>query len=126
MTNIRKRVVITGMGVLSSIGRNVPEFKQGLLDKKVGIEPSETYSEYFAGAYASEIKGDVDYPGLDPDLITKLDKGALWGYRVGREALEDGVVDAVETRSLEQLRKEFGLSKQQADALLRHVQREIK
>ncbi len=41
-----------------------------------------------------------------------------------REALEDGVVDAVETRSLEQLRKEFGLSKQQADALLRHVQRE--
>ena len=43
-----------------------------------------------------------------------------------REALEDGVVDAVETRSLEQLRKEFGLSKQQADALLRHVQRENK
>ncbi|MFT5593374.1 MAG: 3-oxoacyl-(acyl-carrier-protein) synthase [Oceanicoccus sp.] len=90
MTNIRKRVVITGMGVLSSIGRNVPEFKQGLLDKKVGIEPSETYSEYFAGAYASEIKGEVDYPGLDPDLIDKLDKGALWGYRVGREALLDG------------------------------------
>ena len=43
-----------------------------------------------------------------------------------REALEDGVVDAFETRSLEQLRKEFGLSKQQADALLRHVQRENK
>lgn len=90
MTSIRKRVVITGMGVLSSIGRNVPEFKQGLLDKKVGIEPSEFYSEYFSGAYASEIKGDVDYPGLDPDLITKIDKSALWGYRVGREALEDG------------------------------------
>ncbi len=90
MTNIRKRVVITGMGVLSSIGRNIPEFKQGLLDKKVGIKPSEIYSEYFAGAYASEIKGEVDYPGLDPDLTTKLDKGALWGYRVGRDALEDG------------------------------------
>lgn len=90
MPNIRKRVVITGMGVLSSIGRTVPEFKQGLLDKKVGIEPSETYSEYFAGAYASEIKGEVDYPGLDPDLITKIDKSALWGYRVGREALDDG------------------------------------
>ena len=41
-----------------------------------------------------------------------------------RKALEDGVVDAFETRSLEQLRKEFGLSKQQADALLRHVKRE--
>jgi voltage-gated potassium channel len=41
-----------------------------------------------------------------------------------REALQDGVVDAVESRSLEALRKEFGLSPQQADALMRHVQRE--
>ena len=41
-----------------------------------------------------------------------------------REALADGVVDAVEVRSLEQLRKDFGLSKQQADALIRHVQQE--
>lgn len=41
-----------------------------------------------------------------------------------REALEDGVVDAVEVRSLEQLRKDFGLSKQQADALMRHVKQE--
>jgi len=90
MAIARKRVVITGMGVLSSVGRNIPEFKQGLLDKKVGIEPSEFYAEYFNGAVASEIKGEVDYPGLDPELTTKLDKGALWGYRVGREALIDG------------------------------------
>ena len=41
-----------------------------------------------------------------------------------REALADGVVDAVEVRSLEQLRKDFGLSKLQADALMRHVQQE--
>ena len=41
-----------------------------------------------------------------------------------REAMADGVVDAVEVRSLEQLRKDFGLSKQQADALIRHVQQE--
>ena len=41
-----------------------------------------------------------------------------------REALEDGVVDAVEVRSLEELRKDFGLSKQQADALMRHVKQE--
>ena len=79
MAVARKRVVITGMGVLSSVGRNIPEFKEGLLNKKVGIETSEYYSQFFDGAYASEIKGEVDYPGLDPDLIGKLDKGALWG-----------------------------------------------
>ena len=41
-----------------------------------------------------------------------------------RFALADGVVDAIEKRSLDQLRKDFGLSKQQADALLKHVQDE--
>ncbi|MCP4789378.1 MAG: ion transporter [Gammaproteobacteria bacterium] len=41
-----------------------------------------------------------------------------------RHALADGIVDAVERRSLEQLRKDFGLSKQQADSLLQHVEDE--
>lgn len=41
-----------------------------------------------------------------------------------RFALADGVVDAVEKRSLDQLRKDFGLSRRQADALLKHVQEE--
>jgi len=103
MNITRKRVVVTGLGVLSSIGKSIPEFKQGLLDKKVGIQPSETYREYFEGAFASEVKGDIDYPGLDPDLITKLDKGALWGYRVGQEALLDsGLMDS-------DLKKSMGL-----------------
>ena len=41
-----------------------------------------------------------------------------------RHAMADGIVDAVESRSLNQLRQDFGLSKQQADALLQHVQEE--
>lgn len=41
-----------------------------------------------------------------------------------RHAMADGVVDAIESRSLDQLRKDFGLSQQQADALLQHVQDE--
>ncbi|EAT12722.1 beta-ketoacyl-ACP synthase [Bermanella marisrubri] len=103
MSVTRKRVVITGLGVLSSIGKSIPEFKQGLLDKQVGIKPSEAYREYFEGAYASEILGELDYPGLDPELTHKLDKGALWGYRVGREALLDS--DLLES----DLKKKMGL-----------------
>ncbi|VTP62732.1 Uncharacterised protein [Serratia rubidaea] len=41
MTVTRKRVVITGMGHLSSIATNVPEFKQALFDKTCGIKPSK-------------------------------------------------------------------------------------
>lgn len=95
MSVTRKRIVVTGMGVLSSIGKDVADFKESLLAKRGGIAASEEYRKYFDGAYASEIKYEVDYPGLDPDIIATVDKGALWAYRVGREALLDsGLFDS--------------------------------
>ena len=95
MSVTRKRVVVTGMGVLSSIGKNVAEFKASLLARRAGIEASAEYRKYFDGAFASEIKYEVDYPGLDPEVIESVDKGALWAYRVGREALLDsGLFDS--------------------------------
>jgi len=40
-----RRVVITGMGVVSSIGNNVEEVKQSLIEGRSGIQKSETYSD---------------------------------------------------------------------------------
>ena len=37
----------------------------------------------------------MEYPGLAPETIATVDKGALWAYRVGREALMDsGLFDS--------------------------------
>lgn len=83
----RKRVVITGMGVLSSIATNIAEFKEALLAKRCGIKPSEKYLAWFEHANASEVLQPLDWPELDPELIPSLDNAALWAYRVGREAL---------------------------------------
>lgn len=103
MTVQRKRVVVTGMGHLSSIASNVDEFKQALLAKTCGIKPSERFLKYFADANASEVLQDLTYEGLDPELIESMDNAALWAYKVGHEALAQGnVTDPV-------MRKEMGM-----------------
>jgi 3-oxoacyl-(acyl-carrier-protein) synthase len=83
----RKRVVVTGMGVLTALGSNVEEFKRGLLAEKASIRPSEHFLKYFDYANASEVPAEIDYEGLDPALLPELDRTVLWGYKVGREAL---------------------------------------
>ncbi len=89
----RKRVVVTGMGHLSSIASNIDEFKQALYDKKCGIKPSKKYLPFFDGANASEILQDLTYEGLSQEQIKNLDNAALWAYKVGYEALKNGKVD---------------------------------
>lgn len=97
----RKRIVVTGMGVLSSIATSTAEFKAQLLAKRCGIKPSEAYRKYYDNAIASEILQPVVYEGLDSDTIAALDKVALWAYKVGRDALlEAGLLDrAVKERT---------------------------
>ena len=95
----RKRVVITGMGQLSSIASNVPEFKQALLDKTCGIHPSEKYQRWFENANASEVLQPLDMPGLSPEQIASLDNAALWAYKVGHEALEAARLDEAAQRA---------------------------
>ncbi len=85
----RKRIVVTGMGVLSSIGSSTSEFKENLFARKCGIKPSEAYRKYYEHAIASEITQPVEFPGLDAETQAVLDKAALWAYKVGRDALID-------------------------------------
>lgn len=91
----RKRIVITGMGVLSSIASSTAEFKQKLLAKTCGIKPSKEYGKYYDNAIASEVLQPVVYEGLSAEVVAQLDKVALWAYKVGRDALlEAGLLDS--------------------------------
>lgn len=98
MTVTRKRVVITGMGHLSSIATNVAEFKQALLNKTCGIKPSKKYLEWFEDANASEVLQPLEWPGLSAEIVDSLDNAALWAYKVGYEALEQGQLPRGELR----------------------------
>ena len=55
MSNM-KRVVITGMGIVSSIGNDVEEVKESLINQKSGIVKSDIYKEM---GFRSQIHGEV-------------------------------------------------------------------
>lgn len=86
---LRKRVVVTGVGVLSSIGSSAAEFKRSLLVKQCGIRRSAKYLEQFENANASEVLDALQFPALPDDMQALLDRTTLWAYKVGSDALQD-------------------------------------
>ncbi|NCF06881.1 beta-ketoacyl-ACP synthase [Kosakonia sp. H7A] len=94
MQTSRKRVVITGIGILSSLAENVADFREALLNKKCGVADSERFSTWFENARAAEVLHDIDYSGLPEGLADSLDNAALWAYKVGKDALNQaGLAD---------------------------------
>jgi len=51
-----RRVVITGMGIVSSIGNNIETVKNSLINQKSGIVKSSVYQEM---GFRSQIHGEV-------------------------------------------------------------------
>jgi 3-oxoacyl-[acyl-carrier-protein] synthase-1 len=89
MTNL-KRVVVTGMGIVSSIGNNKEEVKDSLIKKKSGIVKSPIYKEM---GFRSQIHGTVKL-NLEDHIEKKQLRfmGAGAGYSV--LAMEQAILDA--------------------------------
>lgn len=95
MKTNRKRVVITGMGILSSLAENIQDFRQALLDKKCGVADSERFGKWFENARAAEVLHDIDYSELPEEIVSSLDNAALWAWKVGKDALgEAGLLNS--------------------------------
>ncbi|HUH25453.1 MAG TPA: beta-ketoacyl synthase N-terminal-like domain-containing protein, partial [Flavobacterium sp.] len=64
---MHKKIAITGMGIISSIGTSVEENFQALISKKTGI----SFLENFDSKHASEIKvGEIKW--TNEELIQQL------------------------------------------------------
>ncbi|MBC6715241.1 beta-ketoacyl-ACP synthase I [Aurantimonas sp. DM33-3] len=85
-----KRVVVTGMGIVSSIGNNVDEVTASLRDARSGISFAEEYKEL---GFRSHVHGK---PTLDPTTI--LDRRAMRFHGGGTAwnhiAMEQAIADA--------------------------------
>src|ERR1700729_1012671 len=86
---IMKRVVITGMGIVSSIGNNTQEVLASLHDAKSGITRAEKYAEL---GFRSQVQGA---PTLDPSAIIDrramrfLAEGTAWNHVAMEQAIQD-------------------------------------
>lgn len=84
-----RRVVVTGMGIISSIGNSLDEVTESLRNARPGIVAAPDYAEL---GFRSQVKGD---PGLDPfEILDRrvtrfMGKGAAWNYLAMQQAIAD-------------------------------------
>src|SRR5690242_11717670 len=84
-----KRVVVTGMGIVSSIGNNTQEVLASLHEAKSGIRRADKYAEL---GFRSQVQGA---PTLDPSGVIDrramrfLAEGAAWNHVAMEQAIQD-------------------------------------
>jgi len=91
---IMKRVVVTGMGIVSSIGNNTQEVLASLREAKSGITRADKYAEM---GFRSQVQGA---PTLNPaEVIDRramrfLAEGAAWNHVAMEQAIRDAGLEA--------------------------------
>lgn len=91
---MRKRVVITGLGVVSAVGNSVPEFWNSLIEAKEGTKEITVFD---SSPYRTKIAAEVS--GLDPEdhfskkEIRRLSRCDQFGIIAFREAWRSARLD---------------------------------
>ncbi|WP_422372292.1 beta-ketoacyl-ACP synthase I [Hoeflea sp.] len=84
-----RRVVVTGMGIVSSIGNNAAEVTESLRNAKSGISFSQDFADH---GFRSQVWGS---PSLDPtELVDRramrfLSRGGAWNHVAMQQAIDD-------------------------------------
>jgi len=83
-----RRVVITGMGIVSSIGNNVQEVTSSLHDAKSGIVKADKYAEL---GFRCQVHGapNYDLETVDRRVRRFMGDGAAWNYVAMQQAIAD-------------------------------------
>ncbi|MDM8534217.1 beta-ketoacyl-ACP synthase II [Clostridiaceae bacterium HSG29] len=91
---MQRRVVVTGMGVISPIGNSIDEFWNSLKEGKSGISMIENFD---TSEYTTKIAGEVkefDYSKyLDRKEVKRMDRFTQFAVVAAGEALEDSKLD---------------------------------
>jgi len=89
-----KRVVVTGLGIVSSIGNNRDEVVESLKHGKSGIVHADVYEEMgFRSHVHGEIKIDLD-EFIDRKVKRFMGEGAAYNYIAMQQAIDDsGLTD---------------------------------
>ena len=91
-----RRVVVTGMGIVSSIGNNTQEVLASLHDAKSGISRAEKYAEL---GFRCQVHGA---PRLNPEEVVDrramrfLGGGAAWNHIAMEQAIRDAGLEQTE------------------------------
>ena len=84
-----RRVVVTGMGIVSSIGNSAQEVLASLREAKSGIVKADTYAEL---GFRCQVHGapKLDWEGtIDRKIRRFMGAGAAWNYLAMEQAIRD-------------------------------------
>jgi len=91
---MQRRVVITGMGVVTPIGNSVKEFWEALLAGKNGVNPITLFdASGHTTRFAAEVKDFDPSPVLSPLEIRKMDRFCQFAVYAADEAIRDSGLD---------------------------------
>lgn len=98
-----KKVVITGMGVISPVGNNVADFWKNILDGVCGIDFITAFpTENLPVKVAGEVKNftPADY-GIEPAFARKQDKFTVFAVAAAHEAMKQSGLKAAEDGNID-------------------------
>ena len=100
MEKMEKRVVITGIGAITPIGKNVDETWQGILDKKCGIDNITLFdTSTFKTKFAGEVKDYNPQDYFEVKQAKRLDRSSQFAIIAAKEAIKDSGIDKENTDS---------------------------
>lgn len=94
-----RRVVVTGLGVVSCIGNNVEEVTASLREAKSGISKSEKFAEL---GFRSQVQGapKIDISEhIDRRTLRFMGDGAAWNYIAMQQAITDAGLEENEVKN---------------------------
>ena len=95
-----RRVVVTGLGIISSIGNNKAEVLESLREGRSGIAFAE---EYEAMGFRSHVHGSLDIDldaAMDRRLRRFMGDGAAYNYLAMDQAIKDAGLESTEVSNL--------------------------
>ncbi len=93
-----RRVVVTGMGIVSSIGNTVQEVTASLHDARSGIVKADDYARL---GFRCQVHGapDYDLDTIDRRVRRFMGDGAAWNYVAMQQAITDSGLDEKDVKN---------------------------
>ncbi|MEX0769829.1 MAG: beta-ketoacyl-ACP synthase II [Balneolaceae bacterium] len=89
-----RRVVVTGIGALTPVGKTASEFWNGLISGKNGVRPIEHFdTTKFSTKFAGQLEDYDEFEYFDRKEARRLDKVSQYGLITAEEAIQDSGVD---------------------------------
>lgn len=91
---MKRRVVVTGLGVISPVGNNKEDFWASMIKGKSGIGPLTSFDcSAYDSRIAGEVKDFVPHPFISKKELRRMEKFVQFAVTAAKEAVDDSGLD---------------------------------